>query len=111
MRCAASNYLAPSGKGNKRCFATCASSSEIDFDDALVVLHVIDRAFGEDAALVQHGDARAEAAHEGHVMLDDDDGVLARQSEDEGGGLLGLAVGHAGDRLVEQEELLVLHQQ
>src|SRR5207302_1697158 len=37
--------------------------------------------------------------------------VLARQSEDEGGGLFGLAVGHAGDRLVEQEELLVLHQQ
>jgi len=31
---------------------------------------------------------------------------LPREGEDEGSGLLGLAIGHAGDRLVEQQELL-----
>src|SRR5260221_7893319 len=87
------------------------SSPEIDFDDALIVLHVIDRALGEDAALVQHGDAGAQAAHERHVVLDDDNRALARQGEDERRGLLGLAGGHASDRLCAQyNALLVISQ-
>src|SRR5438445_12546940 len=32
------------------------SPPEIDFDDARVVLHVLDRALGQDRALVQHRD-------------------------------------------------------
>ena len=32
------------------------SAPQIDFDDALVVLHLVERALGQDRALVQHGD-------------------------------------------------------
>src|SRR5216683_2856774 len=87
------------------------SPPEIDFDDARMVLHVLDRALRQDRALVQHRDPGAEAAHKGHVVLDDDDRAVARQIEDQRGGFLRLAVGHAGDRLVEQQELAVVDQQ
>ena len=75
------------------------------------VLHVVDRAFGQHRALVQHGDPGAEAAHKRHVVLDDDDRAVLREIEDQLGGLLGLAVGHAGDRLVEQQQRAVVDQQ
>jgi hypothetical protein len=38
--------------------------------------HVVDRAFGQHRALVQHGHLDAERAHEGHVVLDHDDRAL-----------------------------------
>src|SRR5229473_3111784 len=87
------------------------SPPEIDFDDARMVLHVLDRAFGQHRTLVQYRDLGREAAHEGHVVLDDDDRAVLRQAADQLGGRLGLAVGHAGDRLVEQQELAVVDQQ
>ncbi len=60
---------------------------------------------------MQHGDARVEAAHELHVVLDDDHGARPRERQHQRRRRLGLAIGHAGDRLVEQEQPLVLDQQ
>jgi hypothetical protein len=56
------------------------------------------------AALVQDRDLRVERPHEGHVVLDHEDGVVAAQLGDQLGGLLGLGVGHAGHRLVEHDQ-------
>ncbi len=64
------------------------------------------------AAFVQHGDRRSgDAADEVHVVLDHHHGVLAREREEEFRGALGLLVGHAGDRFVEQQQSRLLHQQ
>jgi hypothetical protein len=60
---------------------------------------------------VQHGHPAGDAAHELHVVLDDDDGVLAGQPAQQLGRPLHLGVGHAGDRLVDQQHLRVLRQQ
>ena len=46
-----------------------------------IVLHLVHVAFGQHAALVQHGDPLGDRAHELHVVLDDDDRVLARQRQ------------------------------
>src|SRR3954469_19450438 len=44
--------------------STCSTSAaEIDFDHALVGLDLVDRSFGQHAALVQHGHFRRERAH------------------------------------------------
>ena len=54
---------------------------------------------------MQHGDRRAELAHEGHVVLDDDDGdaLLVHRVNQRAGGA-GLLRPHAGGRLVEQQQ-------
>src|SRR5918998_1731709 len=52
------------------------SPPEIHFDDPFVGADRIERAFGQDRALVQDGDLDVEVAHEGHVMLDNDDGAV-----------------------------------
>src|SRR6266446_2104452 len=87
------------------------STAEIDFDDPRMVLHMLDRAFRQYRAFVQYGHLGAEAAHKGHVVLDHDDRAVVREVEDQRGGFLGLAVGHAGDRLVEQQEPAVMDQE
>ncbi len=53
----------------------------------------------------------AEFAHEGHVVLDHDDGLGAVDFLQQFGGLHGFDVGHAGDRLVDQQQLGLLRQQ
>ena len=60
---------------------------------------------------MQHGDLAAELLDEAHVVLDHHQRVLARQRQEQLGGALGFLVGHAGHRLVEQQQLGVLHQQ
>ena len=72
---------------------------------------LVERAFGEHRAFVQHRDLHAELAHEGHVVLDDDDRAVSAMSREQLGGLGRLGVGHAGDRLVDQQQLRVLRQQ
>ena len=52
-----------------------------------------------------------ERAHEVHVVLDDDDGALTADAAQQLAGLLAFLVAHAGDRLVEQQHVGVLHQQ
>ncbi len=64
---------------------------------------MVDRAFGQDRSFVQDGHLGAEAADKGHVVFDDDDRAVLGKIEDQFGGLLGLAVGQAGDRLVEEQ--------
>ena len=46
-----------------------------------------------------------------HVVLDHHQRMLALERQEQLGGALGLLVGHAGHRLVEQQQLRVLHQQ
>jgi len=48
--------------------------------------------------------------HEGHVMLDHDQGVGLLQILEMVTGLLDLGLGHAGHRFVEQQQPRVLHQ-
>ena len=62
-------------------------------------------------SFVQHHDAPGNRSNEGHIMLDNHDRVLARQRQQELGRALDLVRRHAGNRLVHQEQLRVLHQQ
>ncbi len=60
---------------------------------------------------MQHGDPRREAAHEVHVVLDDDDRAIRGDPPEEfaRGGSLVLA--HAGDGLIEEQHLRVEHEE
>jgi len=53
----------------------------------------------------------AELAHERHVVLDHDHGAVAVDLLEQLGGLRGLDVGHAGDGLIDQQQLRLLRQQ
>ena len=61
--------------------------------------------------LVQHGDAPRDRSHEIHVVLDHDHRMLARERQQQLRGSLGLLRRHAGDRLVHEQQLRLLHQQ
>src|SRR5689334_5224920 len=50
------------------------SLTEVDLHDARVALDLRHRAVGQHLAFVQDGHAARDAAHELHVVLDDDDG-------------------------------------
>src|SRR5579883_1809031 len=88
-----------------------ALAPQIDVDHRGVVLHEIERAVGQHRAFMEYRDAALEAAYEGHVVHDHDHGAGADQRADERGRRRGLAVGHAGHRLVEQQQPLLLDQQ
>src|SRR5262245_603722 len=88
-----------------------ALAAQIDLDHALVLRDLVDGALRQHRAFVQAGDLDPELAYEGHVVLDHDYGAVAVDLLEQLGGLLGLGVGHAGDRLVDQEELGLLRQQ
>ena len=60
---------------------------------------------------MQDGDEVGVAAHELHVVLDDDDGAVGDDPLEQVAGLLALLGAHAGDRLVEEHHPRVLHQQ
>ena len=80
--------------------------AQIGLDDALVGLDLGGRALGDPLAVVEHGDALADAHDDAHLVLDEQDGdaqVVAEPS-DETGHLVGLGRVHAGGRLVEQQE-------
>src|SRR5579859_7218756 len=74
------------------------SSSQIHFHHALVLRNLIDRALGQHRAFVQTGYLDAEVAHEGHVVLDHDDGMFLGDLLEQFRGLPRFRVGHAGDR-------------
>jgi hypothetical protein len=69
--------------------------------------------FGEHAALVQHRHSmRRDLRDEGHVVLDHHHRMcLPASDRQQLGGALGFLVGHAGHRLVEQQQLGLLDEQ
>src|SRR3954449_11301722 len=91
--------------------SSIAPPSQIDLDHALVLRDLVDGALGEHRAFVQTRDLHAELAHEGHVVLDDDDSAVAIDLLEELGSLARLGVGHAGDRFVHEQQLWFLRQQ
>src|SRR4051812_31105654 len=68
------------------------SSSQIDFDHALVRRHLVDGAFGEHGAFVQAGDFHAKLANERHVVLNHHHGLVLVDFLEQFGGLLGFDV-------------------
>ena len=60
---------------------------------------------------MQHGNALGDGADEVHVVLDDDHGVLALQRKQQLCGAVHLLVCHTCDRLVDQQQMRILHQQ
>src|SRR6266849_11117860 len=90
---------------------TPSSSPQIHLDHPLVLRDLIYRALRDDRTLVQHRYLDGEFAHEGHVVLHHHDGALAIDLPQELRGLVRLGIGHAGDRLVDQQELRFLGEQ
>ena len=60
---------------------------------------------------MQNRDLHIEIANEDHVVFDDDDRMIFRNLLQQDRRLRRLGVGHAGDRLVHQQEFRVLRQQ
>ena len=60
---------------------------------------------------MENGDFAGDGADEVHVVFDDHDGMLAFQREQQFGGALDFLRRHAGDGLVDQQHLRVLHEQ
>src|SRR5262252_3034561 len=88
-------------------FRTSASGmallAEVHLMHALVLAYLLGRAFDQHLALNQHGDAPREAEHEIHVVLDDEDRDLLRQSVQHLEDAMGFERGHARRRLVEEQ--------
>jgi hypothetical protein len=60
---------------------------------------------------MQHSDSFGDLADEGHVVLDDNDGVSSLQVLDDQRGLVRLDLGHTGGGFVKQNDLGVLGDQ
>mmetsp|Transcript_1047 Transcript_1047/g.2758 ORF Transcript_1047/g.2758 Transcript_1047/m.2758 type:complete len:297 (+) Transcript_1047:2737-3627(+) len=82
------------------------ASAQIGFDDLLVALHLGRRALGDLLAVVQHRHAVAQAHHQLHVMLDQQDGaaVLADAVDQLAQHDLFGRI-HAGGGLIERDQL------
>src|SRR4029453_12652257 len=92
-----------------RGFRRGVAAAEVDFAHPRILLDLVHRALAEHAALVENGDPSGQAAHELHVVLDDQHRSIARDGLQQLGGARGLLVGHSGHRLVHQQELRLLH--
>ena len=79
--------------------------AEIGQQHPRIVQHLAGRAFGDHLAGIEHDGAVAEAPHQPHVVLDQQDrqAALAAQCEHQVREVLDLAFVEAGDRLVEQQ--------
>ena len=87
---------------------TCASATDraqVGLLHARIGAHRLGRVEGDHLAVDQHGDLVGQAEHHAHVVLDRQQrlahGDLADQLDEAGG----LAVAHAGGRLVEQDHV------
>ncbi len=76
-----------------------------------VVLDPLHRAFGQDFALVQHGDPVRNIFDEFHVMFDHEDRATLDDLVEKLRGFHALADAHPGDRLIEHKKLGILNQQ
>ena len=75
------------------------------------LLHVFHLTFGDHATFVQDRDAPGDRTHKIHIVLDHHHGMFAGKRLQQLGRALDLLRGHAGNRLVHQEQLRLLHQQ
>src|SRR2546428_13097392 len=82
--------------------------SQINLEHARITLYLLHRALAQDRTLVEHRHLGAELADEFHVVLDDQDGAVARDAEEQLGGARGLFVRHARHRLGDEEGLGIL---
>src|SRR5262245_57685135 len=101
-----------SGRGSQARAASAiavTAPAQVDLHHPLVTLDLIHRPLAEHAALVEHGDGAGDAPHELHVVLDDEHGALLGDTLAAAPRLLRLLVRHARHRLVDEEELGVLH--
>src|SRR6202034_3262828 len=78
---------------------------QIDVAHRRVRQHLGHRRFKQDGALMKNGDLAGDDLHALHVVLNHDERGRAVDLLDDGGGALGLLVGHSGGRLVEQDDL------
>src|SRR5438067_1797268 len=78
---------------------------EVDLEHARIGLDLVDRAFAEHGALVQHRHLARDLADEFHVVLDHQHRTVGGDRLEQLPGASGLLVGHAGDRLVDEQEL------
>src|SRR4051812_18254247 len=85
--------------------------AQVDVLDQSVRLDLGDRPLGDDPACVHHGHEVRVAAHEVHVVLDDDDGPVTNDPLQQLAGRVALVCAHPCDGLVEEHHLCVLHQQ
>src|SRR3989441_2230802 len=85
-----------------------APASEIDLEDARIALDLLYRALAEHRPLMEHRDLAGDLPHEFHVVLDDEDRPVGGDRLEQLPRPRGLLVGHAGDRLVHQQELRIL---
>ena len=86
--------------------AHAGGRAQVRLDDAGVGAHLFGRALGDALAVVEHGDAVADAHDHAHVVLDEQDGQaqLGAQLGDEPLHLLGLVGVHARRRLIQQQQ-------
>ena len=81
--------------------------AEIGVDDGLIGLHLRGRPFCDLASVIEDRDAVGQAHHEADVVLDEDDrrAETTTNRADELRHLRLVLHGHAGERLVEEEEV------
>ena len=83
-------------------------AAEVGLDDLGVAADLGGRSLCDDLAVVQHRDALADAHHDPHVVLDEEDGqaeLVAQAADEVDPSVAGLAAVHAGGRLVEEQQL------
>src|SRR5262245_2284665 len=87
---------------------TLAPSPETDHERARSVPDVRDRPLAETGPLVEHRHLARDLPDELHVVLDDEHRAVDRDRLEQLAGPGSLLIGHAGYRLVDQEQLRVL---
>src|SRR5438067_339772 len=85
-----------------------APPSQIDLEDARVALDLLDRPLAQHGPLMEHRHLTRDLPHELHVVLDDEHRPVRGDRLEQRAGPLRLLVGHAGNRLVDQQELRIL---
>src|SRR6266850_6208511 len=79
---------------------------EVGVDHLLVAAHLVGRAIGELAAVVEHHHAVGDVHHHAHVVLDQNDGgaIVVVDVEDKAAHVLLFLEVHSGHGLVEQQD-------
>ena len=88
-----------------------ASAPQEHFDHLFVLLNTVHRPFGQHAALVQHRDLLRDPRRRSPCRARPRSACICPPATGTARRCARLVVGHAGDRLVEQQQLRLLHQQ